>query len=235
MQRQAIGVFRHGDVREKARARPAALDRQRRQRRLHDRLAGPAAQLRPHVLDHLECGRNVFQHLGHVLADLAQHRAAAAAAGSLRRVRHLLARQMRGQRLATCRLVIPRRGAPRAGGLLLGLLGACVTLRHAFLEFAEQQLELLDLAVELLRGAAEPRPSQHRELRFEMLDLQRLGIELRIAHREQPIAFGQLRLLLGDDLLALAEQCFLLGKHPLQRAGIAWRCGALRRHARHTM
>src|SRR6267378_8405843 len=140
-------------------------------------------------------------------------------------------------RAAACDLSACDPAAWRASGWRAParLLGACVTLRHAFLEFAEQQLELLDLAVELLRGAAEPRPSQYRELRFEMLDLKRLGIELRIAHREQPIAFGQLRLLLGDDLLALAEQCFLLGKHPLQRAGIAWRCGALRRHARHTM
>ena len=117
----------------------------------------------------------------------------------------------------------------------LGLLGARVALRHAFLEFAEQHLELLDLAVELLRGAAEPRSSQHRELRLEMLDLQRLGIELRIAHRDQPIAFGELRLLLDDDPLALAEQCFLFGKHPPQRCGIEWQCGALRRHARHNI
>lgn len=92
MQRQAVGVFCHGDMSEQARARPAAFDRQRRRRRLHDRLAGPAAQLRPHVLYHLERGRNVFEHLGQFLGDLAQHRAAAAAAGALRRVRYLLAR-----------------------------------------------------------------------------------------------------------------------------------------------
>jgi hypothetical protein len=42
-----------------------------------------------------------------------------------------------------------------------------------------------------------------------MLDLQRLGIELRIAHGDQPIALGDLRFLLGDDPLALAQQCFL--------------------------
>jgi hypothetical protein len=49
-------------------------------------------------------------------------------------VRHLLARQMRRQRLAAGRLVVPWRGAPRAGRLLLGLLGARVALRHAFLD-----------------------------------------------------------------------------------------------------
>jgi hypothetical protein len=75
-------------------------------------------------------------------------------------VRHLLARQVRRQRLAACRLVIPRRGAPRAGGLLLGLLGTRVALRHAFLEFAERHLELLDLAASL----SEERPNR---VRFE--------------------------------------------------------------------
>jgi hypothetical protein len=38
-----------------------------------------------------------------------------------------------------------------------------------------------------------------------MLDLQRLGVELRVANRDHPIAFGQLRLLLGDDALALDQ------------------------------
>src|SRR3981189_1303053 len=102
-------------------------------------------------------------------------------------------------RAAACDLSAfdPAAWGARAGGALLGPPRPGAPLRPslpASLVFAEQQLELLDLAVELLRGAAEPRPSQHRELRFEMLDLQRLGIELRIAHREQPIAFGQLRL-----------------------------------------
>ena len=43
-------------------------------------------------------------------------------------------------------------------------------------------------------------------------DLQRLGIELRVANRDHAIAFGKLRLLLGDDPLALNQQHFLLAK-----------------------
>jgi len=43
-----------------------------------------------------------------------------------------------------------------------------------------------------------------------------------------------LRLLLGDDLLALAEQCFLLGKASLQRAGMV-AIGALDVMRGHTM
>jgi hypothetical protein len=66
-----------------------------------------------------------------------------------------------------------------------------------------------------------------------MLDLQRLGVELRVAHRDQLVAFGEFRLFLGDDALALDQQCVLLDEHPPQRAGVARKRGAVRRQARH--
>jgi hypothetical protein len=44
----------------------------------------------------------------------------------------------------------PRRDCAR---FVFGLLGADLILCHAILELAEQELELLDLAVELLRGS----------------------------------------------------------------------------------
>jgi hypothetical protein len=63
---------------------------------------------------------------------------------------HLLARQVRGQRLAAARLAIRRLGTCRARRLLFSLLGAGVAFRHGFLELTEHELELLDLPVELL-------------------------------------------------------------------------------------
>ena len=54
MQRQRIGVFRHDHMREQTGSRTAALNRKRRQWRLHDRRTGPAGELRPHLLNHLE-------------------------------------------------------------------------------------------------------------------------------------------------------------------------------------
>ena len=56
-----------------------ARDRMRGRRRLGDRLAGPAGELLPHVLDHLPLARHQLQRLGHVLAELAQDAAAARA------------------------------------------------------------------------------------------------------------------------------------------------------------
>src|SRR3954447_8779499 len=61
---------------------PSAFDRQRRHRRLHDGLAGPAAQLRAQVADHLEAGRDIFEHFALVLADAAEGGAAAPRAGA---------------------------------------------------------------------------------------------------------------------------------------------------------
>jgi hypothetical protein len=120
-----------------------------------------------------------------------------------------------------------RRPAPAAAARF----GADLILCHALFELADQELELLDVAVELLRGTAEARPPQHRKLRLEMLDLQRLGVELGVAHRDETIAFGEERLLLRDELLALAQQCFLLDNHPPQRRDIARKCGGARWHA----
>ena len=117
VQRQVIAVLRHQHMGEQARTRPAPLDRQRRHRRLHDRLASAAAQLRPDVAPPLEERGHVFEHLALVLADPAEHRAAAARAGAGRRVHHVLARQMVGQRLA---------GPASAGALPRGWAGSTV-------------------------------------------------------------------------------------------------------------
>ena len=62
---------------EQRRTGTALLDRQRRHRRLDDRLAGPAAHLRAHMHDALEVGGDVFQHLALVGADPAELLAAA--------------------------------------------------------------------------------------------------------------------------------------------------------------
>ena len=61
VQRSMIAVLADQDMRQQRRAGTAALDRQARQRRLGDRLAGPAAELRPDMHDHLEVRRHVFE------------------------------------------------------------------------------------------------------------------------------------------------------------------------------
>jgi len=177
---------------DQAGPRTAALDGQRRHRPLHDRLASPAAQLRPDVLDDLEAGRDILEHLALVLPHPAEHRAAAARADAGRLVGDRLTRQVRRQRLAQRLLALACLGRVRLGGV--SCAGAGITFGLFLLEFADQQFELLDVAVELLRRPAEPRATQHGELHLQLLDMQRLGIDLGRVGRDLDLLARQLRL-----------------------------------------
>ena len=79
----------------------------------------------------------------------------------------------------------------------------------AFLEIVDHQFELLDLRVEFLRRAAKAGATQHGELRSQLLDHQRLGVNL----GPQP----------GDVALQVARQAAKI-------VGIA---GQIRRQRRH--
>src|SRR5580692_8203716 len=129
-----------------SRAGPAAFDRQTGHRRLHDRLAGATAQLRADMTDHLEAGGDVFQHLALVLADAAEHCAAAARAGAGCLMSDGLARQVWRQRLTNRLFAFPPLdglpGVSIAGGVAR-LDGTSVRF-----EFADQQFELLDRMIE---------------------------------------------------------------------------------------
>jgi hypothetical protein len=79
-------------------------------------------------------------------------------------------------------------------------------LAGLFFKFADQQFQLLDVAIKLFRRAAEPGPSQHRQLHLQLFDVQCLGVD-----------FGSI----GGDLYLLARQLGLKtgGKQP-QRVGV---------------
>src|SRR5436190_23091690 len=77
------------------------------------------------------------------------------------------------QWLAAERLAIRRLPALARLGIRLRSGRALIAFRYALFEFAEHEFKLLDLRVELLRRAAEPRPSKHRKLRLYVLDRKR--------------------------------------------------------------
>ena len=126
--------------RQKARAGKSARNRMGWRRRLGNRLAVPARELLPHVLDDLPSPRLAFQGLRHHLAELAQPNAAALAAGARRRFDDPLNRQIVRQWLA--------RRPRSAGTLFLGGLRC----RHLGLGlyFGLRLLEVLDGELELL-------------------------------------------------------------------------------------
>ena len=97
--------------RQKAWASKSARDRMGRRRRLGNRLAIPARELLPHVLDELPSPRLAFQRLRHHLAELAQPNTAAFCTGAWRRFDDPLNRQIIRQRLARR----PRGCGPPAG------------------------------------------------------------------------------------------------------------------------
>ena len=119
-----IRVLRHQHVRQQTRSRQPARDRPARRRCLHDALARRAAQLRPHMPDHLEARRHVLQHLGNIFAQRTQ-RAAAIGTDLLLRVHASASRAAdvraaaavpvsRGARVSGCRLVMRRSRASAA-------------------------------------------------------------------------------------------------------------------------
>ncbi len=102
---------------------------------------------------------------------------------------HPLARQVRRQRLATAGTPLPgRRGAP-----IRSRVPARLLLGGLLLEIADQQLELLDP----LRGATEAGALHERQRRSQLLDVQRLGVDLGITRRELAV-LGRKRLLQRD-------------------------------------
>lgn len=63
MQRRVVGVLADDDVRQQAGASQATRDRPARRGRLHHAVATRAGKARTHVLDNLEAGRHVLQHV----------------------------------------------------------------------------------------------------------------------------------------------------------------------------
>jgi hypothetical protein len=168
VERNVIVELRDQDMRQERRPGQAARDRPGRRRGLHHALAVAAGLLRPVDLDHLQLGGDEVEDLGHVLADQPQHAAAigAALAG------------VEGDDLA--RRVGEIRGLPRRRGGSAALpphrrrlvIGRLVALRRRIggrtghLEPLEGELQLRDLAVDLLRARPVSLPLQPAMVSF---------------------------------------------------------------------
>jgi hypothetical protein len=192
VERQRVGKFADGDMRQQCGPRQAAVNRPDRRGHLRNPLTACATELRPDMANHLEPGRHILQHFRHVLAD-PLHGCAAVGAGRIRRMDDRLARQVLGQRLAD-RLARRQRRRHQS------------RLRRADLELAYQQLELLDALRELLRGATELHAAQARQFQLELLDpcpqiheLLLPGLQLRITRLQGVVAIAQLRLKVNNE------------------------------------
>jgi hypothetical protein len=153
-------------VGEQAGAGAPAGDRVIGRRRRDHGIASAAGQLFAHMPDHLEAAGHVIEGLAHLFADPAQG-AAAMRAGAGSRVPHLFARQMLGQwpgrRLLPLDRFLDRRRYRRRG--------SSPPLRLIGFQGLDRQLELLDLARQLLRGPAELGAAVARQLELQLGDL----------------------------------------------------------------
>jgi len=122
-----------------------------------------AGQLGAHVPHHFEVGRHVLEHLGYVFADPAQG-CAALGAGTRGKVFDGLAWQLLRQHSARWALLLGCLGDRR--------LGHSRRLPCAVgFELLDQELELADLGIEFLGGAAELQAAKLRDEQLQVLDL----------------------------------------------------------------
>ena len=205
VERQVQGVFEEQHLREQRRSGASARDRMRGRRRLRNRLAGAAGELLAHVLDHLPLARHDFQRLGHVLAQLAQH-AAAARAGRRRGIDDALARQVLRQRAARRLLPLEAAHLNSVGARYLRHdLGRRFGFGRGLFQVGKLQFELLDQRAAFGR-LSEPLVAQLGDDKLQLRNLERPRMRLcfRAAH---------LRLRL-DPRRAFGEQ------HRLQRRNV---------------
>jgi hypothetical protein len=186
VQRQMQAELAEHNLGQELRSGTAPVDRMERGRLLGDRIAGAAGEALAHMLDHAPACRNALQCLGHVLAELAQGRAAAAGAGRGSGMHDPMTRKMVRQGTAS-RLLAgkgldrDRRVSRRRG------------LGSGFLQVFEPEFQLLD-ARAALRRWSEPLPPQPGDLELQPFDLdaerqprsrsRRLGRTPRLALRQ---------------------------------------------------
>jgi hypothetical protein len=196
VQRQMVAKLADQDHGEQARASEAARDGVRRRRRLGDGLAVPAGEFLAHALDDLPAPRLAFERLRHDLAELAQARPAAPAAGARRDFHDALDRQIVRQLAGTAGSALLRRSGRRRH------LGAGLFLRLRLLQIFDHELELLDEQLAALRRLSETLVARLGELELQPLDLEsaRFGFGLR-----------------GGDRLALRQD------HRVRARQIGWK------------
>lgn len=172
VERKVIAKLRGQHVRQQPRSGESTLDRPGRRGCLHDPVTSSTAEPGTHMTDYLEAGWQVLEHLGDVFAQLLQSAATGRATVFSGKVGMHFARQMVGQRPPL----------PRNGSTLSGRLGLRFrrSLNLIGFQLFELELQLLDLALDLLGTAPELHPPQLRDQQLQMFDLTLMGEPLRV-------------------------------------------------------
>jgi len=205
MERQVQAVLGEQDMGQQLRPGTSARNGMRGSRRLGDRFAGPADELLAHVLDHLPLTRNELQHLGHILAELAQPAITATGTGGRHRIDNALPRQMLRQRPAG-RLAALERGHRNLVGC--GHYRRSLRLCRVLLQIGELQLELVQQCAALGRLSELLMP-QLPDRELELLDQQCPCLGFRL-HGQAGRSLGTQHRLQGGHIVG--ER--IIGAHP---------------------
>jgi len=146
-----------------------------RSRRLADLLAIPTGELFPDRFDHLPLPRDHLQRPGHILAQLAQPRSAAALAPRRLGNHHALARQVVGEGVSFGALA---RGARHIRGLRHGDFRGEFILAGAGCEFLELQRQLIDQPLRSLGARAVELTLEPGELDLDAEEIVTAAVEI---------------------------------------------------------
>ena len=158
---------------EKARAGEAARQHMERRRGLADRLARPACELLPDVLQHLPLPRHDLQRLGDVLAELGKPGRPAAGAGARAGNDDPLARQILREGFA--RWLLAGERANRGTRCWRSPFASELILRRGRFEFLQFELHLVEKARAPFAALAVSRAPHHLDGEPQMRD-HRVGV-----------------------------------------------------------
>ena len=144
------------------------------------------------MLNDLEAGRDVFQYITLVLPDTAEHSCATARANADRVMGDSFTRKMLRQRLAHRVFALAGTGLAMPGGD--GRLGTSLAFARILLEVTNEQFELLDIVIKLLRRLPEPRTPKLGKLHLQLLNMERLRMDVRSVSGNLDVFARQLRL-----------------------------------------
>ena len=182
VERKVVCILRYQHMRQQPWSGKPAIDGPRWRGRLHDPVAGIAAQLRANMADDLEAGTHPLQHLGDVFAELPQPATAVRAGVMVGQVGVDFARKVFGQRAAK---------RPGGHGTFCRSDGPRLFDDAGGLQLFQLQLQLFDLAEDLLALLSEQHPLQ-------LLDQQRQSLDLAGARNQRrrvlPMLLDQQRL-----------------------------------------
>ncbi len=194
-----VTVFRYQHVRQKLRPSNASLNRSARRFGLHDAITTRTSQLGTNVLDDFETGRNVLQDFRDIFAKMLQLTSTVRTSFFPRKILPHFPWQVIGQRSS----YRSHHRSARGSGFFYP---SCFFGSPCF-QFFQPQFQLFDLAIPLLRRAAELQATQFRDQQLQVFDFRIARSELLTLRKDFFLLCGELFLMREGLLTQRQDEC----------------------------